>query len=58
MARPRVNFTLSTNTVNFLKEYKNKSKTIDDAIEYFKNKDKHEAIMPKKKIEVIIKRLD
>lgn len=40
MARYRKEFTLSKNTIDFLTQQKNASRTIDEAIQFFQNKDK------------------
>ena len=40
MARPRHDLTLSTDTTAYLKQFDNKSKIVDEAIELHKNKDK------------------
>ena len=40
MARPRKEFTLSPHTIDYLKNFNNASKIVDEAIELHKNKDK------------------
>lgn len=40
MARQRKEFTLGHTTIDYLKNFKNASKVIDEAIELHKNKDK------------------
>lgn len=40
MARPRGNYTLDTHTIEYLKQFNNQSRVIDEAVELHKNKDK------------------
>lgn len=40
MARPRGNWTLDVESINYLKSFPNQSKILDEAIELHKNKDK------------------
>jgi len=40
MARPRGNWTLDKNSIDYLKQFPNQSKVLDEAIELHRNKDK------------------
>lgn len=41
MARPRGNWTLDLKSISYLKTFDNQSKTIDEALELHKNKEKY-----------------
>ena len=41
MARPRGNWTLDKNSIEYLKQFPNQSKIIDEAVELHRNKDKY-----------------
>ena len=56
MARPRKEFTLSTHTIDYLKNFNNASRVIDEAIELHKNKDKQiilNKLKPKAEVRII-----
>ena len=50
MARPRGNWTLDKNSIDYLKQFPNQSKVLDEAIELHRNKDKKVSNIPRAKI--------